>query len=117
MRPGIHKVGDNPSRFIHKGKPGDIDLYETWKDGKQTIREIKHKAVRCSKQGCENEATRFYTLNSIDMYVCLEHPDTEAAEESGTYVLPDGTSTELVTYCCDPDCGEEDSEPCEVCHE
>ena len=37
MKPGIHKVGENPSRFVHKGRKGDVDLYETWKGGKQKI--------------------------------------------------------------------------------
>lgn len=41
MKHGIHKVADNPSRFVHKGREGDIDLYETWKGGKQSIKRTK----------------------------------------------------------------------------
>ncbi len=41
MKEGIHRVGSNPSRFVHKGKKGDIDLYETWKGGKQSIKSTK----------------------------------------------------------------------------
>lgn len=41
MTVGIHRVGDNPSRFVHKGRKGDIDLYESWKGGKQSIKSTK----------------------------------------------------------------------------
>ena len=41
MKIGIHRVGDNPSRFVHKGPKGQGDLYETWKGGKQHIQWTK----------------------------------------------------------------------------
>jgi hypothetical protein len=46
---GIHKIGSNPSRFLHKGGKGDIDLYETWKGGKQSIKPTNSKSRALNK--------------------------------------------------------------------
>jgi hypothetical protein len=37
MKDGIHRVGSNPSRFVWRDKKSGLDLYETWKGGKQKI--------------------------------------------------------------------------------
>lgn len=41
MKEGIHRVGSNPSRFVHRDPKAGFDLYEKWHEGKQTFKKTK----------------------------------------------------------------------------
>lgn len=69
--------------------------------------ELGHTPKACEREGCENEAVRFYEeANGADtVYVCLEHPDIEQAEdEDGTILNNNGDRVELAVYQCDTNC-------------
>ena len=43
MKEGIHRVGKNPSRFVHREPKGKFDLYEKWENGKQSFKRTTNK--------------------------------------------------------------------------
>jgi hypothetical protein len=72
--------------------------------------EQKHIPVYCSI--CGQEATRWYEEEDgkdDTVYVCLDHPQIQDAEEKGTLVNAQGKEVELAVYCCSGDC------TCDVC--
>ena len=70
-----------------------------------------HEPKMCMREGCSEEATRWYEERGYPdetFYVCTEHPEVAAAEESDARILnSEGKLVELAVYQC--------AEDCEVC--
>jgi hypothetical protein len=72
--------------------------------------ELGHTSKQCEREGCTNEASRFYENgkdrrgNIDDFFICLDHEDVERAEEEGTIVNDNGDRVELAVYACHEGC-------------
>lgn len=102
-------VNYNDSRFYPKDINAAADKVEAYLDGDADGNAL-HEPMWCSRKGCEQEATRWYLddlkNDNSTVYVCLDHKDVAAAEESGRAEILNakGEMVELAVYECKPDC-------------
>ena len=82
----------------------DVCTLEKYLDGDEY--EFQHVEVMCEREGCTEEAVRFYEEGAGTAYVCLEHKDVEEAEERGDAMITnkEGKKVELGVYACSEDC-------------
>ena len=68
----------------------------------------QHIKKTCERDGCSNEATRWYEDPKAawerPLYVCTDHEDVQKAEETGWITNSEGKEVELAVYSCSDDC-------------